>query len=100
MELTPCCDRMGELFDVPSVTPDDTEELNTKQERMIDRLVSKLAATENCPFDTKEDCPRPMDEREVGFPNGRCFKHSRRSRFGAECWRLWAMKGNENGKPT
>lgn len=71
----------------------------TKHEKMVAALCSELACTENCPYHTEEGCPRPLEEREAGFENsGMCFKCSRRSRFGAECWRLWAEKKINGGE--
>ena len=70
----------------------------TKHEKMVAALCSELACTEICPFETEEGCPRPREEREEGFEkSGMCFKYSRRSRFGAECWRLWAEKKINEG---
>ena len=65
--------------------------------RVIANLCSALAESEHCPFETEGGCPRPLEEREAGFENtGMCFKNTRRSRFGAECWRLWAER-KDNG---
>lgn len=67
------------------------DDLNAKQEKMIERLCSQLAASEHCPFEmTEEGCPRPNESGVDRFDDGMCVKSDRRSRFGAECWRMWA----------
>ena len=70
---------------------DQLERLNEKQEKMIEELCRELAATEECPFFTDDGCPREPDDRRSAWDNGRCDKGDRRSKYGAECWRLWAI---------
>ena len=68
------------------------ERLNATQEKMIDELCEQLAESEECPYYTDEGCPRDEADRRSAWENGRCDKHDRRSRYGKECWRLWAVK--------
>ena len=57
----------------------------------VNRLADELAAKhEVCPFETEEGCPRPDENYNLDH-NHSCDKGDRRSRRGAECWRLWAM---------
>ena len=62
------------------------------KDRVIANLCEALAMTEDCPYYTDEGCPRPDAKGRDRFDNGMCVKAERRSRFGAECWRLWAER--------
>jgi hypothetical protein len=63
--------------------------------KAVDRLAEELAAAhEVCPYHSEGGCPRPDENYNLDRGTS-CDKGDRRSRRGAECWRLWAMQKRE-----